>query len=176
MFTGCALASGPAHATETFFDFEIQAGGFYGIAGKTHAGGFVPGFTAGGLTWFGDDPIAGLRWVGNADIGVMITNPTPSSTKPFGMGMFSGSVGPAFLLSGDAAHPGGVISLGWSPRIMLNFSPKFVGSPAGVELEMGWKALKFPIWYLHTLGTDATHPAGDFVGFGIAIDIARLAR
>jgi hypothetical protein len=173
VFAAGSLASRPAHAAETFLDFEMQAGGFYGIAGPAHAGGFVPGLTAGGLTWFGDDPVAGLRYVANVDVGLLVA---PAGVK--GTSMFSGSIGPAFLLSGDAKHPGGVISIGWAPRMMLDFAQptkNLAGSLAGVELEMGWAALKFPIWYLHTLGSNGA-PAGDFVGFGIGLDLARLLR
>jgi hypothetical protein len=170
MFAVWCLAPRPAQAAETFFDLEMQAGGFYGIAGTAHAGGFVPGLTAGGLTWFGDDPVAGLRYVANVDVGLLVA---PAGVK--GTSMYSGSIGPAFLLSGDAKRPGGVISIGWAPRMMLDFSKQFAGSLAGVELEMGWAALKFPIWYLHTLGSNGA-PAGDFVGFGIGLDLARLMR
>jgi hypothetical protein len=157
------LCTRPAAAAETFFQFDLRAGGYYAATGNTEGGAFLGGVHLGGLTWFGDDPVVGLLYMGGVELGPE----WPATGKVTGTVGLSGAIGPAFLLSGKP-RDGQVLSLGWAPRMFVNFKGKYVSSPVGVELAINAAAFKVPLWYLHTL--DGT----DFFGFGIGLDFRRF--
>ncbi len=153
----------PAAAAETFFQFDARAGGYYAATGNAQGYAFLGGFHLGGLTWFGRDPIVGLLYMGGAEVGPE----WPASGKMTGTTSLSGAIGPAVLLSGRP-RDGAVISLGWAPRMLVNFHGKYASSPLGAELAINAAAFKLPLWFLQTL--DGT----SFFGFGVGLDFTRF--
>jgi hypothetical protein len=150
-----------AARAETFFQLDLRVGGYYGTVGKVEGGAMLAGIRLGGLSWFGKDPVAGLVFEGGIEAG-----PQFSPGKLTGTTCFSGVIGPAFLLSGEPKSPT-ALSLGWAPRLFLNFAAEEIASPLGAEIMINASLVKFPIWFLRTL--DKT----TFFGASVAVELMR---